>query len=95
MDEQSKTLLTQILSKHISAISTTEKIFLKARRSYLTIEQREIYASIIGEQVQQVQTEKPQEKTYVELFAEAKRLGYKGPRLGRDKLDLYLSEHKL
>ena len=48
MDEQSKTKLDAILRTEPAALTDEDKLFLRARSSYLTINQREVYAEVLS-----------------------------------------------
>lgn len=49
MDEQSKATFDEIVAKEPAALSDSEKDFLRARRSYLSAEQRSVFAEVIAE----------------------------------------------
>lgn len=49
MDEQSKAKLDAILRIEPAALTDEDKVFLRARSSYLTVPQREIYAEVLSE----------------------------------------------
>jgi hypothetical protein len=48
MDEQSKAKLDAILATEPAALTDEDKAFLRARSSYLTINQREVYAEVLS-----------------------------------------------
>ena len=50
MDEQSKATLDAILAIEPAALTEADIAFLRARRSYLTEEQRSVYAEVLSEQ---------------------------------------------
>lgn len=80
LDNDTQTKLDSILAKDISAILPSDIIFLKARISYLTPEQRQKY---FGKNVMRVvdveDDKKPESKglSYAELKVKAKTLGIK------------------
>lgn len=47
MDERSKERLQQILLKDLTTLTKEDKAFLKARQSYLTIDQKSAYKYIL------------------------------------------------
>lgn len=49
MDEQSKAKLDAILRIEPAALTDEDKVFLRARNSYLTVPQREVYAEVLSE----------------------------------------------
>lgn len=49
MDEQSQAKLDAILRIEPAALTDEDKIFLRARSSYLTVPQREVYAEALSE----------------------------------------------
>jgi len=50
MDEQSEVMLKEILSQEPAALTDADKAFLRARRSYLSEEQKAVYAEVLAEQ---------------------------------------------
>lgn len=48
MDEQSKAKLDAILAIEPNALTEEDKAFIRARSSYLTIPQREVYAEVLS-----------------------------------------------
>jgi hypothetical protein len=51
MDERSQKKLEEILAKHISAITETDKVFLKARRTYIPNKKQKELKDILGAEV--------------------------------------------
>lgn len=49
MDEQSKATLDAILAQEPAALTDADKDFLRARRSYLSEEQKAVYAEVLAE----------------------------------------------
>lgn len=49
MDETSRQVLDEILAQEPAALTDADKDFLRARRSYLTEEQRHVYADVLAE----------------------------------------------
>ena len=78
LDTDTQTKLDSILKKDISAILPSDIIFLKARISYLTPEQRQKYFGKNVMRVVDVEDDKKPQSTglsYAELKAKAKSLG--------------------
>jgi hypothetical protein len=49
MDTESKAKLDAILAIEPAALTDEDKVFLRARSSYLTVNQREVYAEVLSE----------------------------------------------
>lgn len=49
MDEQSQKTLAEITAKEPAALSETEIGFLRARRSYLTERERDVFAELLAD----------------------------------------------
>jgi hypothetical protein len=49
MDEQSRKRLDEILAKEPVALTEHDKGFMRARRSYLTEEQKAVFAEVLAE----------------------------------------------
>jgi len=49
MDEQSRKALDQILAKEVVALTENDKGFMRARSSYLTEEQKSVFAEVLSE----------------------------------------------
>ena len=49
MDEQSRKTLDEILAKESAALTDADKGFMRARRSYLTEEQKAVFADVLAE----------------------------------------------
>lgn len=49
MDEQSQKTLAEITAKEPAALSESEIAFLRARRSYLTERERDVFAELLAE----------------------------------------------
>ena len=49
MDDKSKEMLNEILSKEPAALTDADTGFLRARRSYLNEEQRSVYKEVLAE----------------------------------------------
>ena len=69
MDDKSKEMLKEILSKEPAALTDADKGFLRARSSYLNEEQRSVYAEVLGES----QTFEPEPETDEEEVETPKR----------------------
>jgi hypothetical protein len=52
MDEQSKATLDAILANEPAALTEADIAFLRARRSYLTEEQKAVYAEVLSEELE-------------------------------------------
>ncbi len=63
MDEQSKKMLDEILAQEPAALTDADKAFLRARRSYLTEEQRHVYAEALSEQQEAEQANETSEES--------------------------------
>lgn len=50
MDEQSQKTLAEITAKEPAALSESEIAFLRARRSYLTERERDVFAELLSEE---------------------------------------------
>lgn len=50
MDEQSQKTLAEITAKEPAALSESEIAFLRARRSYLTEPERDVFAELLAEE---------------------------------------------
>ena len=72
MDEQSKATLDAILATEPAALTDADKDFLRARRSYLSEEQKAVYADVLADQ--------PQAEASVSAESEAEQ---PAPRRGR------------
>lgn len=53
--------LSELVAKEPAALSESDIVFLRARRSYLTVEQSEKYAEVLGEKPTE-KAEKPKKK---------------------------------
>jgi hypothetical protein len=71
MDEQSKKMLDEILAKEPAALTDSDKAFLQARSSYLSEEQRSVYAEVLADQ--QEAAEEAQTSTEEETPKKAKK----------------------
>jgi len=49
MDEQARKTLDEILAKEPAALTDEDKGFMRARRSYLTEEQKAVFAEVLAE----------------------------------------------
>ena len=49
MDAQSKAMLDEILAKEPAALTDADEDFLRARQSYLSEEQKAVYADVLAE----------------------------------------------
>jgi len=49
MDEQSKATFDEIVAKEPAALSESDIAFLRARRSYLSSQQKEVFAEVLAE----------------------------------------------
>lgn len=77
MDEQSKSMLDEILAQEPAALTDADKAFLRARRSYLSEEQKAVYAEVLAEQPEAGSSE-ADEKSEAEGFKpEAPKRGHK------------------
>lgn len=63
MDERSQKKLEEILAKHISAITETDKVFLKARRTYIPNKKQKELKSILGEPAPEIPVTPAAEET--------------------------------
>lgn len=88
MDERSQERLNNILKLEPEALSEDDKVFLRARRSYLKKSQLEEYKIVLGGTFVAPQPE----FTYEELLNRAKELGYSGKRLKRKALEQFIAE---
>ena len=93
MNNEAQKTLNNILSKEIYTLVPYEIAFLKARRDYLTGEQRERYAEVI-ESKQAIHFE-PLKTSYHELKKRAKELGLTDTRQTRDYLEKYIAEQSI
>ena len=89
MDEDTQKYFENILKKEITALTTTEKEFLKARVSYLTPQQKTLYAEVLSGKPQ---TPPPaprleRSRSYRALQARAKELGLKYTAVSREDLE--------
>lgn len=50
MDEQSRKTLDEILTKEPAALTEADEAFMRARRSYLSEEQKAVFADVLAEQ---------------------------------------------
>lgn len=64
MNPEAQEVLKSILSKDPAELSESERGFLRARRDYLTTEQKRIFAEVLGEEEVRVVT--PEEQVVVE-----------------------------
>ena len=71
MDEQSRKMLDEVLAQEPAALTDADKDFLRARRSYLTEEQRHVYAEVFSEQPEAVSSKESQEAESTETVDEA------------------------
>lgn len=100
MDEKDTNLLKSILAKkHISLITNSERIFLKARREYLNDDQRKKYADIIGvtleeDLVKEEEVQAEGSSTYNQLLEYAKSIGYKGKRIPKEELVKWIESNQ-
>lgn len=62
MDEQSKAELDRILSVEPAALTESDAAFLRARSSYLSEEQRHVYAEVLAEAPASEESEAEQPK---------------------------------
>ena len=63
LDKLTQEKLNGILAQEIGSLEDGDKAFLRARRSYLTEEELERYASILEDVKEEVVIEKPKKKT--------------------------------
>lgn len=84
MNPEAQVKLDEILQKEAAALTDADVAFLKARKDYLTNDQRAAYNEVLGEE-----SKPPKIKglSYQELQAKAKELGLK-IRVGIKKADL-------
>ena len=66
MDELSKATLDAILAQEPAALTDADKAFLRARSSYLNEEQRSVYAEVLAEGQESVNTEQTSEESEAE-----------------------------
>lgn len=91
MNPDAEVILNEILKKDPEHLTTGERVFLRARQSYLKKSQLEEYASILEAEEIRVEQTQP---TYSELLTEAKTLGYTGRRLSRPQLEEFIQNKK-
>lgn len=49
MDQESKARLDEITAKELAALTEDDKAFMRARSSYLTGDQREVFAEVLDQ----------------------------------------------
>jgi hypothetical protein len=92
MDEQSQNKLNEILGKEILALTPGEIAFLKARRSYLSELQIEIFAEVLEQDIPRVEPVAPEVTTntstlsYRDLQKKARGYGLKYVGVSKDDL---------
>lgn len=99
MNPKAEQKLKELAEKDINALTDADKVFLKARRSYLTAEQKETLKEVIKEQKAEVKkdkevkqaekAEKIEKQNYRDLQGRASKLGL--PYVGVSKADLIAS----
>lgn len=106
MNPEAEALLKKILDKDLNDLTSFDKDFLRARRSYLTKEELNKYKAILKLKDEPIApepeikaepapfTEEAKPITYNELLVKAKELGYAGPRISRARLEAFIEEHK-
>lgn len=62
MDEQSQKHLAEITAKEPQALTEAEIMFLRARRSYLSEREKDIFAELLAEAPQEEDESKPVKK---------------------------------
>lgn len=72
MDEQSRKMLDEILAQEPAALTDADKAFLRARRSYLSEEQKAVYAEALAEQPE-VSEESPEAEVLEEAPKKARK----------------------
>ncbi len=82
MDQESRRVLDEICSKSASELIESEIAFLRARRSYLTDEQRKRFAEHLPKAEKPVKAEKVQEES---VETEEKAVEDKPVKKGSDK----------
>jgi hypothetical protein len=89
MDQESKAYLDKTVLKEVYSLTDFEIAFIRARRDYLTPEQRIKFSSILKEKIFDEKTGVSKD-SYEEVLKQAKEKGYNGPRISRSKLEEYL-----
>lgn len=88
MDELSQLKFNEITKKEILALTASDIIFLKARRSYLTKAQEEFYSEVLSSKPQPTKPEPDlkRSRSYRAMQRQAKELGL--PFIGVRREDL-------
>lgn len=73
MDAQSKETLDAILATEPAALTDADKAFLRARRSYLSEEQKAVYADVLAEQPEEASSEESQPESEPQAPKKAKK----------------------
>lgn len=61
MDEQSRKTLDEILAKEPAALTEADEAFMRARRSYLSEEQKAVFADVLAEAPEAPSDEVPED----------------------------------
>ena len=68
MDEQSKAVLAEITAKEPAALTESDVAFLRARRSYLTERELDVFAEVIGQPAEEAKAdEAPKAKPFKKM----------------------------
>lgn len=92
MNPEAQAVLDEILRKDPEALTLEERLFLRARRSYLKKSQLEEYKDILNEVEEPAKKRDGAIASYNELYTRARNLGYEGKRISRPKLEAFIKE---
>ena len=90
MNTEALELLNKILQKQLHDLTPEDISFLKARRDYLNPVQLSTYKDFIEVKVKQESAE----PTYSQLLAQAKDMGYVGPKMKMADLKAWIEARK-
>lgn len=75
MNQDAKEVLEGILKKDLHELTVEDKIFLKARRSYLNADQKKKYESVLEDKVENTREMELKKMNKPELVKMGKKLG--------------------
>lgn len=89
MNKEAQERLDEILKKEPEALTSEDKAFLRARRSYLKKAQLEEYSLVLeSDEISSIN-----KISFQELLRQAKEMGFTGRNVKRGQLERWIAEH--